>query len=130
MLEINSIKKYEKMPTNKLALLAQKKFNAFIRERDKDDPCISCGSWNTAHASHYYSAGKHKNLRFNEDNVHASCLKCNYYMHGNLIPYRENLIKKTGLERVEKLDLLSKTTTTKNDRFLYIDIILKYTCNK
>ncbi|CAB4215321.1 Bacteriophage lambda NinG, partial [uncultured Caudovirales phage] len=77
-------------------------------------------------ASHYYSAGKHNNLRFNEDNVWLSCRRCNYYMSGNLIPYRERLIKKIGLERVEKLDELSKVKITKNDRFIYIEILTKY----
>lgn len=112
--------------TPQLKEKAQIVFNAWIRNRDKDLPCISCGSYNTEHASHFYSCGKHTNLRFNEDNVHLACKKCNYFLHGNLIEYRKNLIKKIGIERVEKLDMWAKVRTTKQDRFLYIEIIEKY----
>lgn len=120
------IQKYSKITTPRLKLKAQSVFNKWIRARDEGQQCISCDSYNTSDASHYYSAGKHNNLRFNEDNVWLSCRRCNYYMSGNLIPYRERLIKKIGLERVEKLDELSKVKITKNDRFIYIEILTKY----
>jgi len=122
----DTIKKYSKLSTPNLKKKAQIVFNAWIRKRDSNESCISCGSYNTEHASHYYSAGKHNNLRFEEDNVWLSCKKCNYFMHGNLIPYRENLIKKIGLKRVERLDMLSKIRSTKDDRFLFIEIIERY----
>ncbi|EJD6707009.1 recombination protein NinG, partial [Serratia marcescens] len=34
---------------------AQTEFNAYIRERDADEPCISCGRYHTGqyHAGHY-----------------------------------------------------------------------------
>jgi len=70
-------------------------FNAFIRERDKNLPCISCDALK----------GTYKYLRFNEDNVHGQCwFNCNKNQHGNINEYRIRLIKKIGLERVEKLD--------------------------
>jgi hypothetical protein len=125
-MEAATIQKYAKLTTLRLKLKAQAVFNKWIRERDKGQQCISCDSYNTTDASHYYSAGKHNNLRFHEDNVSSSCRKCNYYMSGNLIPYRERLIKKIGIERVEKLDKLSKVKTTKNDRYQYIEILTKY----
>lgn len=83
----------------------QKVFNAYIRERDKNKPCISCGTnkSNAWHASHYYPTTK-SYLRFNEDNVHKSCVKCNVFLHGNLVQYRERLIEKIGIERVIALD--------------------------
>lgn len=122
----SQIIKHQNKSTPALKKLAIKVFNSWIRKRDEGQPCISCGSFNTAHASHFYSAGKHTNLRFNEDNCHLACVHCNYFEHGNLLPYRENLIKKIGLERVEKLDLLSKVRITKQDRFLYLEIIETY----
>jgi hypothetical protein len=82
----------------------QKVFNTYIRLRDAGKPCISCGVDKIEQASHYYSAGKYSHLRFNEDNVHGSCLRCNYYLHGNLIPYRRNLLDKIGAERLMILD--------------------------
>lgn len=105
---------------------AQILFNKFIRTRDSGLTCISCGA-SVQQAGHFYSAGKFNALRFNEDNVHGQCIKCNYYEHGNLIKYRAGLIKKIGIERVERLDFLaSNRSASKNDRFLYLEVIEKY----
>ncbi len=85
---------------------AQKAFNEFIRLRDKDLPCISCGRYHEGqyHAGHYRSVGAYPELRFNEDNVHKQCSVCNNHKSGNAIEYRINLIRKIGLERVEFLE--------------------------
>ena len=91
--------------------------------------CISCDSYNTSDASHLYSAGHYPVLRYNENNVHLSCKKCNTFLSGNLNEYRKNLIKKIGIEDVEKLDQVVaqvKRTGYKHDRFALIEIILKY----
>jgi hypothetical protein len=72
--------------------------------RDKDLGCISCPSPKVEQASHYFSAGKFPALRFNEHNVNGSCLRCNYFMSGNLLGYRRGLIKKIGEENVDFLE--------------------------
>jgi len=90
-------------PLPKLIAKAQMLFNAFIRERDKDKGCISCGG-SVDHAGHYYSAGHHTSLRFNEMNVNGQCIKCNTYMHGNLINYRQGLVKRYGEQKVILLE--------------------------
>ena len=123
------MKDYSKKTLRLLKALATKHFNAFIRERDQDQPCISCGSRTTLQAGHFYSGGHHSALRFNEDNVHGQCMRCNYYLSGNLNEYRKNLIKKIGVDRVEQLDMLAayhKRKGYKWDRFFLIDIINKY----
>jgi hypothetical protein len=85
--------------------LAQKTFNAYIRERDKDRRCISCGTYNgKMNAGHYMSVGSTPELRFNEDNVQKQCEKCNSYLSGNLVNYRIELIQRIGLKRVEALE--------------------------
>jgi hypothetical protein len=58
--------------------------------------------------------------------VNSQCKKCNYFLSGNLLEYRKNLIVKIGLEAVEKLDMLSSQRTTKNDRFKFIEIIEEF----
>lgn len=85
---------------------AQAEFNAFIRARDADLPCISCGRHHEGqyHAGHFYSVGARPNLRFDERNVHKQCSTCNAYLHGNLINYRAGLIKRIGLEALEALE--------------------------
>lgn len=85
---------------------AQAAFNAFIRERDKGLPCISCQRHHKGqyHAGHYLSRGAHPELAFNELNNNKQCSTCNNYLSGNLLNYRVNLIKKIGLDKVEWLE--------------------------
>jgi hypothetical protein len=82
-------------------------FNQYIRLRDKDLPCISCGTIKRNiqyHAGHYRSVGAAPHLRFNEINVHKQCSACNNHKSGNSIEYRIRLIKRIGIEEVEKLE--------------------------
>lgn len=85
---------------------AQAAFNAFIRERDKGQPCISCGRHHQGqyHAGHYRSVGSSPELRFEPLNVHKQCAPCNNHKSGNVVEYRINLVKKIGLEAVEWLE--------------------------
>lgn len=97
------VKKTPSKPYPKLMGRCISHFNKFIRERDKENGCITCGDPVTE-AGHYYSAGKFNALRFNEDNVHGQCTVCNCIKNGNLVLYRIELIKKIGIERVTFLD--------------------------
>jgi hypothetical protein len=98
------MKKMSAVPLSKQVAKTQRVFNTYIRKRDKDKGCVSCKSPKVEHASHYFSAGKYPALRFHEDNVHGSCLRCNYFMAGNLIEYRKTLVKRIGNERLELLE--------------------------
>lgn len=87
-------------------------FNAWIRKRDTLPggvfKCISCGTVKDVkhmHAGHFFSVGAHEAVRFDEDNAAGQCEACNTFLHGNLILYRENLIKKIGIEKFNKIDL-------------------------
>ena len=53
--------------------------------------------------------GNNPAIRFNELNVHKSCSICNNHLSGNLIPYREALINKIGLDKVEWLESQKQT---------------------
>jgi len=81
-------------------------FNKYIRLRDQDDGCISCGSKSAYayHAGHYRSIGSAGHLRFNELNCHRQCSACNTHLSGNLIRYRLGLIRKIGIQFVEALE--------------------------
>jgi len=84
---------------------AQIAVNTYIRFRDKDKPCISCGRklGSKFDAGHYFSTGANPELRFEEDNIHGQCVFCNQHLHGNLIPYTDNLPERIGLERFNAL---------------------------
>ena len=129
IITVQLLQKYKKYTVNQLISKATTVFNRFIRNRDLEESCISCGNFTTLQAGHYYSAGRFPALRFNENNVHGQCLKCNYYESGNLINYRKNLIHKIGIEEVKKLDRVaeqSKQNRFKWDALYLIEIIEKY----
>lgn len=85
---------------------AQQAFNAWVRWRDREQPCISCGRHHAGkvNAGHFLSTGARPELRFVEVNCHLQCEPCNTHLAGNLIPYRAELIRRVGLETVEWLE--------------------------
>ena len=99
------VMKTETMTRGEWIKLLQATFNTYIRLRDKDLGCVSCGRFDVEefHAGHYI-ASTYQYHRFNQDNVHKQCSKCNTHLRGNLIPYRIELIKRIGLEGVEYIE--------------------------
>lgn len=90
---------------------AQIAFNAFIRERDKDKPCICCGKPLSSgeigggfDCGHYRSVGSAPHVRFNEHNAHGQRKQCNRWGSGRAVDYRIGLIGRIGLEAVEALE--------------------------
>lgn len=85
----------------------QHAFNAWIRQRDIGQPCISCGTSADVQycAGHYRTTAAAPELRFEPLNVHLQCNRnCNMGKSGNLLGYRPGLIKKIGIESVEWLE--------------------------
>jgi hypothetical protein len=86
---------------------AQQAFNAWVRLRDAGLPCISCGTTADVQycAGHYKPSGSNPALRFEPLNVHLQCNRnCNMAKSGNLTPYRIELIKRIGPEKVGWLE--------------------------
>lgn len=85
---------------------AQAIFNKYIRMRDAQKNCISCGGelGTKYDAGHYRSVGGHPELRFVEINVHAQCVRCNQHLSGNLINYRKGLLIRIGQEKLDWLE--------------------------
>ena len=84
----------------------QQAFNAWIRERDYAEPCISCGRHHVGKydAGHYRTVGAHPELRFHPDNCHKQCVPCNNHLSGNIVEYRKGLLAKIGQERLDWLE--------------------------
>ncbi|HCT9738222.1 TPA: recombination protein NinG [Morganella morganii] len=99
------IRKLAVKPLSYFKKKAQTAFNAYIRERDKDLPCISCGRHHAGqyHAGHYRTTGASPELRFDEDNVHKQCAPCNNHLSGNIENYTPRLIEKIGQDRFDRL---------------------------
>lgn len=90
---------------------AQVQFNAFIRGRDKDQPCICCGRplgagdvGGAFDCGHYRSTGSAPHLRFHELNAHAQNKVCNRHGAGRAVDYRIGLVARIGWEAVEALE--------------------------
>jgi hypothetical protein len=104
--------KRERMKSlSQLKTEAQRAFNHFIRERDRQagHACISSGrpldwSGNGVDAGHYRSVGAAAHLRFDERNCHAQSKHDNQYRSGNAVDYRIGLIARIGLAAVESLE--------------------------
>lgn len=105
--------------------------NRYNRLSDPYDSCCSCdrteeeimrndgwklgGCWD---AGHFHSRGARKDLAFNEDNVWRQCKSCNAgegkygrmssKSHTVAKRYREKLVERIGVDRVEALDVVPK----------------------
>jgi len=106
-------------PKNEYRAEAQAVFNKFIRLRDKDMPCVSCGrleneientyggKWD---CGHFLSRGSHPELAFDERNAAKQCKKCNggagnftRKNHTVSQQYEIELIRRIGQLEVDRL---------------------------
>lgn len=92
---------------------AQAEFNKWVRLRDKDLPCISCGKPATDKQAftggywdcgHYRSTGAAPELRFEPLNAAKQCKQCNRDLSGNVVEYRIRLLNRIGAEKLEWLE--------------------------
>ena len=80
---------------------AQAAFNAWVRLRDADKPCISCGRRHEGqyHAGHYLSVGARPELRYEPLNVWKQCAPCNTHFQGTRFCSARRWCVKLGLKR-------------------------------
>jgi hypothetical protein len=90
---------------------AQAAFNAYVRKRDANQPCICCGKplgdgdvGGAYDCGHYRSTGSAPHLRFDERNAHAQRKLCNRWGAGRAVDYRIGLIARIGVHAVESLE--------------------------
>lgn len=111
-LEMQSAIKLDKdTKTLKASLINTKmQVHAFVRDRDKGKPCISCGSeWNSNfQAGHYYKSETFETLKFNLLNINAQCQRCNLFLDGAFDNYGLNLPNRIGIESFNLLTKLAE----------------------
>jgi hypothetical protein len=115
-------------PLPELKRAAKKHFNAYIRKRDQDEGCITCGA-KIEHACHLYPANIYWWLEFDEVNTNGGCRNCNYYDHPvNQHKHSAMVRQRYGFD--EWAALIERATGTrtneKRDRHFFQDIIDKY----
>jgi len=106
---------------------AQTAFNAFIRERDRDQPCICCGKplgdgdiGGRFDCGHYRSTGSAAHLRFDERNAHGQRKACNRWGAGRAVDYRIGLAARLGLDVVEALEASNEPHKWERDELIAI----------
>ena len=125
--------------------LIRARLHKWIKIRDKDEPCISCGRYDHEipdapkgkwDAGHFRSQRAAKQLRFDPLNIHKQCFQCN--RGGEMwskkrdtvsMNYEKNLIKKIGQDKVNDLKFNNKvkryTLIELKELFEYWDSKLK-----
>lgn len=95
-----------------LEKVAKRVFQKWVRLRDTNLPCISCGTETSKQwdGGHYKKAEIYSGVIFNEFNVNKQCSYCNKHLHGNELNYRAGMIKKYGVGCVESLESLANRT--------------------
>lgn len=85
---------------------AQAAFNEFIRLRDADLPCVSCGRHHQGqyHCGHFRTVGANPGLRFEPLNAHKQCAPCNNHKSGDIVNYRISLLQRIGAKAVDWLE--------------------------
>ena len=105
-----------------------KPFHEYIRRRDADNSsgycsCISCNKpihFTESDAGHFIGR-QHLATRWNENNVHAQCRKCNRFEYGRQYEYSLAL----GADLAEELLLASRQIMKLSD-FEYMEIFEEY----
>lgn len=93
-------------PKGQYAKEAQQAVNEWIRLRDSELPCVSCGRHHQGqyHAGHYRSVAGNPALRYEPLNIHKQCAPCNTHKSGDLINFRVELLKRIGSLWVDWLE--------------------------
>lgn len=111
--QANKLKKeFNENDRKYLIEIVQNTCNDYIRMRD-GKYCISCGKSGNVrayHAGHFKPKGGNSALRFDENNIHVQCYRCNVKLSSNQSGYRPALIEKIGIDEVLRLE------TTKNTK--------------
>lgn len=125
-------RRFELLSYPKRVQEARRVFQKWIRERDKDLPCVSCGNpfAEDYHAGHFKKAEVYSQLIFHRHNCHKQCVRCNVFLGGNEANYRVELIKRIGEEAVNELEqsIPNKVYRYSNEELK--EIIKKYTLCK
>lgn len=86
---------------------ADRWFSKFIRLRDKDKPCITCGSYGQKDCGHFISR-RFEATRYDERNSHGQCLKCNRFEYGNQYEHGKAIDRLYGEGTADHLHMKSK----------------------
>lgn len=102
---------------------AKKVFQRWVRLRDESSGCVSCPTTEIElfDGGHYKKAEIYSGVIFDERNCHKQCRKCNRFLGGNELMFREGLIKRYGLDFVNQLEIYANLT--RNNKYTREELI-------
>lgn len=107
-----------------------------IRIRDSDSngycQCISCSYTgyyirDKIQAGHFFQARNFKGVRWNFDNIHAQCQKCNGALQGNIYNYYIKLKDKVGQDTIDDIHKRSSDNNFK-ESIEYLESVKTTAC--
>jgi len=104
---------------------ADRYFSSFIRERDKDKPCVTCGKYTDKKDCGHFISRRFESTRFDEKNSHGQCQKCNRFEYGNQYEHSLKIDSMYGKGTSEELNIKSKMLCKRN-KFDYEEIATYY----
>lgn len=93
---------------------ADKYFQAYIRERDKAKPCITCGQYRGRIEAGHYMVRQNMCTRYDEKNAHGQCRECNQFRGGEQYAHGLAIDKLYGEGTSHDLYLKSKMSCPKD----------------
>lgn len=105
-----------------LIQVCQKKFNYYIRVRDKGLPCISCGAPNPTDAGHLFKKSTRPAMRFCEMACHAQCRECNSKDDGNYEAFCQGIAARYGVEYLTAVIQVANATRQTDNKWSRSDL--------
>ena len=98
-----------KVSRGKLVRKLDSVYSQYIRLKDSvggDATCVTCGitkPWKELQNGHFYTRGRYS-TRWDDDNCHVQCYRCNVALKGNYIAYTKYMINRYGMDFVDELE--------------------------
>lgn len=105
---------------------ADKYFAEYIRKRDWGKKCITCGRFDRPLTCGHFISRRYEAVRYNEQNAHGQCEKCNSHEHGNQFEHSVKIDEMYGAGTAEKLRQLSLWKSGPRSQYDYEEIAEEY----
>lgn len=112
---LGKAKKPKKLSRGQIVKKLDSAYSQYIRVKDAvggDATCVTCGvtkHWKELQNGHFYTRGRYA-TRWDDDNCHVQCMRCNVMLKGNYIAYTKYMINRYGMDFVDELEIKSLTT--------------------
>jgi Bacteriophage Lambda NinG protein len=121
--------KLSRLTPGYLAGKAQDAVNEYVRFRDYDKPCISCGKhahstmdWD---AGHLKTRGANSFLRYHLWNINKQCVRCNQHNSGNVAEHERGIVARYGQSRLDFLQSAPRMRRYADDYLIRLTAVFR-----